>query len=326
MAIPVQPFGYVAGRWALAIGDTVADEDREPDYVPVESGTITFTPLISHRVAADHDPASWVGIVNKVVGGEINADGRLVDAHNEPQLALAVGRYRVAYSLSGATWPTHEIEVTTEHTVDAPLWLPTKSPLPTGPGVVQVVTEATRIAAEAAAASAEASAVLAGGFADSAEASALIAAAASSERGLRVDTTVGTRVLLDHPGGTLMLSGDTGLRRVEGLLINGWTSTLTMTLQRVGPRVTLAITAGSASLNGSAATANIFLTLPSGFRVSSPAGRYGTVGWLAENGAAPKPLTKDDASIASTSRARLDGVVTWTTADPWPTSLPGLPI
>lgn len=49
---------------------------------------------------------------------------------------------------------------------------------------------------------------------------ALTTKADGSGLGLRVDTTVGTRVLLDHPGGTLMLSGDTGWRDVTPPLPN----------------------------------------------------------------------------------------------------------
>lgn len=55
---------------------------------------------------------------------------------------------------------------------------------------------------------------------------------------LRHDTTVGTRVLLDHPGGTLMLHGDTGWRDISGLLENGWTGSLR--IRRVGPQIFLA--------------------------------------------------------------------------------------
>ena len=158
---PEQPFGFVAGRWVLSIGDTTDDPDRAPDYVPVPKGKVIFRPVLSHRVLPDTDPGAWAGVINRDVNGTLGDRGQLVDAGGHDYLALALGRYRVSFEFESASWPSFEIDVTEEHTVDAPLWLPTMSPLPTGPGVVQVVTEETRIAAEAAAARAEVAAAAA---------------------------------------------------------------------------------------------------------------------------------------------------------------------
>ena len=63
MSFPEQPFGFVAGRWVRSIGDTPDDPDRAPDYVPVETGTVLFTPQVTHRVAADN--TGWAGIIKE---------------------------------------------------------------------------------------------------------------------------------------------------------------------------------------------------------------------------------------------------------------------
>ena len=73
MGFPDQPFGFVAGRWVLSIGDTPDDPDRAPDYVPVPEGKITFRPLLSHRVVPDCEPGSWAGVINREVEGRLGA-------------------------------------------------------------------------------------------------------------------------------------------------------------------------------------------------------------------------------------------------------------
>lgn len=161
MPFPEQPFGFVAGRWVLSLGDTPADPDRAPDYAPVSKGTVRFRPLISHRVVPDLEPGAYAGVINQEVTGDLNSRGALIDAENLEHLALALGRYRVSFEFENASWPSYDIEVLEEHTVEDPLWLPTKSPSPTGPGIVQVVTEETRILAEEAALRAEVAAVAA---------------------------------------------------------------------------------------------------------------------------------------------------------------------
>lgn len=132
MSFPEQPFGFVAGRWVLSIGDTPDDPDRAPDYVPVKDGAIVFTPQVTHRVAADG--TGWAGIIKDRVLGGVGERGQLVDAEGHDHLALAVGVYSVSYDFGpGMSWPSHYIEVKPEHAVDAPLWLPPIAPPPEGP-------------------------------------------------------------------------------------------------------------------------------------------------------------------------------------------------
>ena len=236
MTLPPQPFGFVAGRWVLSIGDTPDDPDRAPDYIPVPKGRVTFTPALSHRVVPDPTthPDGWTGIIKRPVVATLGPQGQLIDGEGHDFIALPLGTYSVSYDFEGTPWPSHYLEVTAESTVEAPLWLPTMSPLPTGPGVVQVVTEATRIAAEAAAARAEVAADSAwlaveapgrqgpqgeqgpqgppGEVTTAALTTALAGKVSGTGMTVRVDTSVGTRVLLDHPNGTTILSYDSGWR------------------------------------------------------------------------------------------------------------------
>lgn len=157
MSIPEQPFGFVAGRWVLSIADTPMDSDRAPDYKPLTPGSVIFVNKLSHRVIND-GTGGTVGIVKTRYEGRLNENGELVDEEAQPYIALPVGVYSVTFSFGQYSWPNFDIEVTAAHTVSSPLWLPTESPLPSGPGVVQVVTDESRLAAEAAAIRAEAAA------------------------------------------------------------------------------------------------------------------------------------------------------------------------
>lgn len=152
MSIPDQPFGFVAGRWVLSLADTPMDADRAPDYAPLHPGSVVFNNKLSHRVV--NDGSGTVGIVKTRIEAALNEDGRIIDAEGNEFIALPVGVYSVTFSFGQYAWPNFDIEVKAEHTVDSPLWLPSKSPVPAGPGIVHVVSEEARLAAEAAAASA----------------------------------------------------------------------------------------------------------------------------------------------------------------------------
>lgn len=141
---------------------------------------------------------------------------------------------------------------------------------------------------------------------------------------VRVDTTVGTRVLLDHPGGTLMLAGDTGWRDVSGSLLNGWTGNR-VRLRRRGNDVELNVVASGVPLTGAAATSKIFLPWFDGFR-AGPAGDYGWLGMLGSSAGTTSVSREGSSGIgASPTAGTLTGSVAWTTDQPWPTMLPGLP-
>lgn len=132
MSFPPQPFGFVAGRWVRSIGDTPDDPDRAPDYVPVKGTVVVFTPQATHRVAADG--SGWAGIIKDRISGSVGERGQLIDAEGHDHLALAAGIYSVSYDFGpGNSWPSHYIEVKTEHTAEAPLWLPPIAPPAEGP-------------------------------------------------------------------------------------------------------------------------------------------------------------------------------------------------
>lgn len=141
---------------------------------------------------------------------------------------------------------------------------------------------------------------------------------------VRVDTTVGTRVLLDHPGGTTMLYGNTGWRDISGLLINGWTGNAW--IRRDTNLVTLRVHA----LSPATATGTTFLAPITGF------------GWSTISTRGPRPVFHTTDSPASLYRFASSGLgfqiqqsvpvnlslfgdTSWHSNDPWPATLPGLP-
>lgn len=142
---------------------------------------------------------------------------------------------------------------------------------------------------------------------------------------LRHDTTVGTRVLLDHPGGTTMLYGDTGWRNISGLLTNGWTGNAW--IRRDNNLVTLRVH----GLSPANATTTTFLAPIQGF------------GWSTSSTRGPRPVFHEAQSPVTLRRfaaaangitdqhavpanVSLFGDTTWHSNDTWPTTLPGLPL
>lgn len=218
------------------------------------------------------------------------------------------------------------------------------------PGVVSEAWEA-RLGAEAAAADAESSAgeaAASAGRALTSEGAAALHAATLSARieqpgqdilytsdgkpyfadpaqienvPLRVDTSVGTRVML----GNVMIYGDTGWRNVTADLLYGWTAE-TVAIRRVGSTVEVRIV----GLNGQAATANTFFVPPAGFVPHGPGG----LSILATS--TPGAVHADRVNIGITGTNsqiwRTDTSIreaalssTYLTDNDWPTSLPGTP-
>ena len=140
----VNPFGFVAGRWAFATADTAGDPDRAPDYIPASGASITFTPETPRQVVPDSP--GWTGVINKRVVGKLNEEGRLVDAEGHNHFALGVGTYAVHYYFgNGIKWPSHRIQVTEAHTASNPLWLP---PMPAPPDVPGAVNRTIQVPAD----------------------------------------------------------------------------------------------------------------------------------------------------------------------------------
>ena len=124
------------------------------------------------------------------------------------------------------------------------------------------------------------------------------------------------------------VSGSTGWRDVASLLLSGWTATAgVLTLVRRGNTVTLA--SNHNGLNPAAKTSQIFMILPAGFRpmpyLPSPI-NYRAIGSGFESGSeTPRKIVaqSDGALTQATATSTITFGVTWSTGDPWPTSLPG---
>lgn len=132
---------------------------------------------------------------------------------------------------------------------------------------------------------------------------------------VRVDTTVGTRVLLDHPGGTLMLHGDTGWRDITGLVLNGWVSSV-LAIKRTGDDISL-----RGRLDGRAATADTILNLPVGWRIA--------LGRSISHATPAGDLLIDATAntLRTTSRSQyFDFFMRWPATSTWPATTLGTPI
>ena len=146
---------------------------------------------------------------------------------------------------------------------------------------------------------------------------------------LRVDTSVGTRVML----GDTMLKGDTGWRDIGALLINGWALSATgggLWVRRVNDVVMF-----EGSINGMESTDSRIANIPVGLRPGRPAGGIGYIpafsnsgttitGWPIEyhrQWAAFRWHNEAERTRSSIVRFALTALTT----DNWPTSLPGVP-
>lgn len=133
-----------------------------------------------------------------------------------------------------------------------------------------------------------------------------------------VDTTVGARVFI----GDVMVYGDTGNRDVRDLLINGYTGSQAR-LRRFGHTIELYLY----GIEGGAESE--FISLPDGYR---PVGGDGAA-ILANNGSADVVVllysavqhTLGKPSDVSQLGTDVLTTVRYTTADPWPSTLPGTP-
>lgn len=144
----------------------------------------------------------------------------------------------------------------------------------------------------------------------------------------RVDDTAGKAIYQWDPtaGKEQMIYGDTGKRRIEQLLINGWTGAY-FAISRVGTTVSIYGT-GLNSLNS---TSPIAIVIPEGFRANGvSAGVMPLSGaFTSTAGSTPVPsrtvYSTGNLEISSTVAASIVISAIWTTSDPWPTTLPGTP-
>jgi hypothetical protein len=135
----------------------------------------------------------------------------------------------------------------------------------------------------------------------------------------RVDATAGRAIYTwDHLNNReQLIYGDTGRRDISALLINGWAGSLF--IRRQGYTVTLECE----GLNGSAATADAFLSNIVGFTAQ------GSVRGLLHTAAATPTLKRvseasGNLAVAGSTTTAHYGVVTWNTSQAWPTTLPGI--
>ncbi|HET7303641.1 MAG TPA: hypothetical protein VFJ12_03695 [Segeticoccus sp.] len=114
---------------------------------------------------------------------------------------------------------------------------------------------------------------------------------------------------------------DTGWRNVSSLLVNGWATTTSLLLRREGDRVTLVVTY---RMDGSAATDDVFIHLPAGFRVGY-LGNYGSPGTL-PGGVDIGQQRLNNYALSIAGRAvSYSGFLYWFTDEAYPAVLPGTP-
>ena len=167
---PTYPHGVVRGRYLRAVADTPADPGREMDWRPAE-GKVTFTPVVPMRRAGFPVPALFT---QQAVVCNLDPQGYLTDQAGERHVHLIAGQYKVRFDIRQFRVPGPRIiEITEEHTVDAPLdlVLAMEEP-PPPPGSVIVVDESTALRASRSAREASAAADRAEDAAEQAETSA----------------------------------------------------------------------------------------------------------------------------------------------------------
>jgi len=144
-------YGTVKGRFVEAILDG-PDDDDNPDARPIV-GSVTLTPEAKHILAATNAPPTTVMATALKIALDSNGSFETkVVATDNTTLNPAEWTYRVTFSFDrGITYAPFNIEVPAGQVTD----LTVTAPSPVSPGVVTVVREEDRVAAEAAALRAE---------------------------------------------------------------------------------------------------------------------------------------------------------------------------
>ena len=118
MPLPADiPFGYVVGRFMLAVGDTPADEDALPDAAPV-LGTVRFRPEVPIIVSLENQPTT---IVTQTVEASL-VNGVLTDSSGNEGVWLVAGVYNVTFQMQpGIALPPIRAVVSEEIPLDLTL-------------------------------------------------------------------------------------------------------------------------------------------------------------------------------------------------------------
>lgn len=150
-------YGQVIGTFINAVADG-DDADPYPDAQPA-TGSITFTPTVTRII--NNDGVNPVTILPKPITAQVK-NGVLVDSQDRPALTLVANKnttgqnpiewqYNVQYSINGATLPAFPLSLEPDEIKD----LAEVAPIPVAPGIVVIVSDESRVAAEAAADRAE---------------------------------------------------------------------------------------------------------------------------------------------------------------------------
>lgn len=327
-------FGYVAGRYLLAVKDTTDDPDAESDGQPA-AGAITFAP-VSEKIISSSPVPTLVTKTSKTFS--LDAEGYLSDDHGNRAVGLVTGVYTVTYGLKGVRNSSFQIQVTSGHTPQSPLWLPTAAPYvpPTGvtaqvvqvlgspvPGSFLGVTDAGQVA------------YVPGGSEFELRGTGMPNGVVTAAPGTYYTDTAGTNGAwrwLKKSGtgktGWVCVEGDTGPRNVTALspaLDVEWS---TIIIRRVGPFVSLAY---EGEMKSGGSWWRVLGAIP-GFRpnanTDSPirTGANDYKDGLAASVSTGSVLLSFYAKVNSLPPGTwLSGNFLYLTSEPFPTNLPGVP-
>ena len=127
-------YGWITGTVLQPIADTETADDRTPADRP-SAGEVILTPLIAAT-------ADGKIIARDSIRRPLDADGYIVDLDGRQGVAVPVGSYRVEWALVSGRWPAHDITVTAEHTLAAPLSLADAVPASVVQPLPQTIGEA----------------------------------------------------------------------------------------------------------------------------------------------------------------------------------------
>lgn len=133
-------FGEVTGRFVAVVADSLADEDRDPDTIPLQ-GTVTFTPQVSAVLVQDGAPAPFTALP-AAIQVDLDSDGYLAHNGSRGVRLLATDglsnprnfTYRVSFNLSygrvATPYPPFSITVPAKTVID----LTSTAPVPGSSG------------------------------------------------------------------------------------------------------------------------------------------------------------------------------------------------
>lgn len=116
-----------------------------------------------------------------------------------------------------------------------------------------------------------------------------------------------------------LIYGDTGWRKVDGILPAGITAS-NVWIRRQGSEVTINVQGLKADASGTVTIYNA----PLGYRPDAPSVRSGVFASSAGTARIVSPFAGNIRVLMMGAGESLDGSVTFTTTDPWPTVLPGV--